>query len=70
VSVRTHDVLVPPVVLAFAGGLAVAFVLVGVAAGLYSRVRGEQCEGTIVNGLACVECHAPDRTTITCGVRP
>ena len=65
---RTHDVLVPAS--AFGLGILAAAVVIGVAAGIFARVRGEQCEGTIVNGLACVECHTSDRTTITCGVRP
>lgn len=54
----------------FAAGLVVMAILIGVVTGVWSRVRGQQCEGAVVNGLACVECHAPGRTVITCGVSP
>lgn len=53
----TNVVTIP---LAFSAGLIVAIALA-----LYLR-REDACHSVAVNGLACVECHAPGRTSVTC----
>lgn len=54
--------MIQPLLLGAAAVLAIALYL--------AATRGERCASVTVNSLACVECHWPTRTVITCEVAP